>query len=93
MLKIEKNGNILFLVKANQVKLGILNTSLKIVDENNNILMHFSNSEITSFDLIDNSIYIYSTDTIPFVLRFSSNEEAEIANNRINDIINGQNVV
>lgn len=88
-VKIDFDDNSLVISNTNQIKTSLLSNSFKIVDNNNRILMHFSDEEIVSFDLIDNSIYIYSADKIPYVLKFQSNNEAEIGNERINNILNG----
>lgn len=87
---IEKNGNIIFLEHGSQIKSAIIEKSFKAVDKNGEIVMHFAISELTSIELLDNTIKIFTSDEIPFVIHFASNGEAEYANDRINDMINGQ---
>lgn len=87
---IEKNGNIIFLELGSQIKSAIIERTFKALDKDGEIVMHFSIDEITSIELLDNTIRIYTSDEIPFVINFSSNGEAEYANDRINNMINGQ---
>jgi hypothetical protein len=87
---IEKNQNVIFVDLGERVKTAITAKTFKVVNDEDKIIMHFSIDELTSIELFDNSLKIYTSDEIPFVMVFSSNGEAEFANDRINDIINGQ---
>ena len=92
-IKIEEWDNSAYVTTASQVKISKLNLTWEVLSSEGEILMHFSNEEIVSFDLVDNIIYVYTSDVIPFVLKFSSNDEALEGNERINRILNGENVI
>jgi hypothetical protein len=94
-INVELDDNSIIVNSVEQIKTSMIINTWKIVDAEDPsiILMHFSNADIVSFDLVGNSIYLYSGDEIPYVLRFLSNYDAEIANERINNIINGINYV
>lgn len=87
---IETNENNFVLSSHNQVKSSIINKSFKIFDNFGSPIILFSTSEITSFELLDNTILIYTSDEIPFKLLFYTNNDAEFANEKINKIINGE---
>lgn len=84
-----KNENKAFLESSNQIKTNIVDTSLKIVNSSDEIIMHFLTNEFSAIEIIDNIIYLYTSDEIPFMLIFRNNLEAELGNERINNIING----
>ena len=87
---IETNENNFVLSSHNQIKSSIINKSFKIFDNFGSPIILFSTSEITSFELLDNTISIYTSDEIPFKLSFYTNDDAEFANEKLNQIINGQ---
>src|SRR3954469_2862421 len=88
--KFEENDGTYYIELASQIKTNIINKTIKIIDNNtiDDIIIHFNLDEMTSWELIDNMIRIYTSDEIPTVIRFSSNDEAEEGNDRINRLIN-----
>lgn len=65
------------------------NISFKIVDEMGFQKGHYVLNNIVSFDLIEDKIIIHTSDEVSITYVFTSKLDAEIANNKINDIING----
>lgn len=89
---IPKRNREINVVLGTNIKTSILNTSFK-VEVNTAVLAHFEVSEVTSFELISNRIQLYTSDKIPIILIFQSNTDAEVALQRIDDILNGQNII
>lgn len=87
---IETNDANFTLSSNNQIKSSIINKSFKVFDNTGSVIILFSNNELTSFQLLDNTISIYTSDEVPYKLIFYTNEEAELANEKINRIINGE---
>jgi hypothetical protein len=90
--KFEENDSTYYIEHASQIKTNIINKTFKVIDNNtvDDIILHFNLDELTSWDLLDNMISIYTSDEIPTVIRFSSNDEAEEGNERINRLVNGE---
>lgn len=65
------------------------NVSFKIVDEMGFQKSHYLLNQIVSFDLMDDKIIIHTSDEIKITYVFTSIAEAEQANEKLNDIING----
>lgn len=65
------------------------NVSFKIVDEMGFQKGHYILNNIVSFDLIDDKIIIHTSDEVKITYVFTSKIEAEQANEKLNNIING----
>lgn len=65
------------------------NISVKIVDDKGFQVGHYILKNITGFSLLENLITITTSDEMEIKYYFISSMDAEIANNKLNDIING----
>lgn len=63
--------------------------SMKIVDDKGFQVGHYNLKNITSFSLLENLITISTSDEVGIKYYFISSLDAELANNKLNDIING----
>jgi hypothetical protein len=63
--------------------------SFKIMDELGTEIGHYLLDNIVSFELDNERIIIYSSDKVFITYEFISITDAEIANNKLNNLING----
>lgn len=63
--------------------------SMKIVDDKGFQVGHYNLKNITGFILLDNLITLSTSDEVGIKYYFISSVDAELANDKLNDIING----
>lgn len=63
--------------------------SMKIVDTKGRQVGHYILNQITGFELKENKIILKTSDEIEITYEFVSTNDAELANEKLNDLING----